>query len=100
MCVCVCVCMCVVSGVCVCVCECVCVCVVSGGVYVCVFVCDYLHVRGTEGLSSFEGIQIFWILFWVSSLGIPLGLGSIRLNTAARYTPASAVCEHKRIIKK
>ncbi len=69
----------------------VCVCVVSGGVYVCVFVCDYLHVRGTEGLSSFEGIQIFWILFWVSSLGIPLGLGSIRLNTAARYTPASAV---------
>lgn len=32
-----------------------------------------LHVRGIEGLSSLEGIQIFWILFCVSSLGIPLG---------------------------
>ncbi len=93
MCVCVCVCVCVY------VCMYVCVCC-EWCVYVCVFVCDYLHVRGTEGLSSFEGIQIFWILFWVSSLGIPLGLGSIKLTTAARYTPASAVCEHKRIIKK
>ncbi len=54
-------------------------------------VCNYLHVRGIEGLSSLEGIQIFWILFWVSSLGIPLGLGSISKNTAARYTPASEI---------
>lgn len=30
----------------------------------------FLPRRGA-GLSSFVGIQIFWILFWISSLGIP-----------------------------
>lgn len=31
----------------------------------------HLPRLGTVGLSSFDGIQSFWIRFWVSSLGIP-----------------------------
>lgn len=34
--------------------------------------------RRHAGLSSLVGIQIFWILFWVSSLGIPWRLAKER----------------------
>lgn len=51
-----------------------------------------LHVRGIEGLSSLEGIQIFWILFWVSSLGIPLGWRNISKKTGRKKkTPAPEI---------
>lgn len=36
-----------------------------------IYMCSSLLPRRHAGLSSLVGIQIFWILFWVSSLGIP-----------------------------
>lgn len=65
-----------------------------------------LHVRGIEGLSSLEGIQIFWILFCVSSLGIPLGWrkqeywGKKKKKTPAPGIPKMWFRENKHKVKK